>query len=55
MLLYHSRPDLSNPMRGMLKGMDSAGLVHMKEVKIVVKYVIETKGKGLKIENGAKQ
>jgi len=35
--------------------MDLVRLVHMKELKRVIKYVIETKGKGLKIENGAKQ
>ena len=48
-LLKHSRPNLSNPIRELSKGMDLTGLVHMKELKRVVKYVIETKEKGLKM------
>jgi len=48
-LLKHSRPDLLNPIRELSKEMDLAGLVHVKELMRVVKYVIETKEKGLKM------
>ena len=48
-LLKHSRPDLSNPIRELSRGMDLAGLVHLKELKRVVKYAIDTKEKGLKM------
>ena len=48
-LLKHSRSDLLNPIRELSKVMDLGGLVHMKELMRIVKYVIETKEKGLKM------
>ena len=46
-LLKHSRPDLSNPIRELSRGMDLAGLVHLNELKRVVKY-----GLGLRLGLG---
>ena len=52
MLLYlvkHSRPDIANAVRELSKSMDGATLAGMKELKRVVKYVIDTEEYGLKI------
>ena len=53
MLLYlvkHSRPDIANAVRELSKSMDGATLAGLKELKRVIKYVIDTEEYGLKIE-----
>jgi hypothetical protein len=53
MLLYlvkYSRPDISNAVREVSKGMKEATPDAMKELKQVVKYVLSTKNLGLKME-----
>ena len=51
MLLYlvkHSRPDIANATRELSKVMDKPTPAAMKELKRVMKYVIDTKNYGLK-------
>ena len=53
MLLYlvkHSRPDIANVVRELSKVTDGATMAAMKEMKRVIKFVIDTKHLGLKIE-----
>ncbi len=53
MLLYlvkHSRPDIANVVRELSKVMDGATMAAMKEMKRVIKFVMDTKHLGLKIE-----
>ena len=53
MLLYlvkYSRPDIANPVRELSKGMKEATPSAMKELKRVLKFVIDTKDYGLKLE-----
>ena len=53
MLLYlikHSRPDIANPTRELSKVMDGATKAAMKEMKRIIKFVLDTKEWGLKIE-----
>ena len=53
MLLYlvkHSRPDISNAVRELSKCMDRADYDAFKELRRVVKYVLDTPDYGLKIE-----
>jgi len=53
MLLYlvkYSRPDISNAVRELSKGMKEPTPSAFKEMKRVLKYVIDTKEKGLKME-----
>ena len=53
MLLYlvkHSRPDIANAVRELSKSMDGATLAGMKELRRVIKYVLDTKMYGLKLE-----
>ena len=50
MLLYlikHSRPDLANAVRELSKVMDGATTAHYKDMMRTIKYVVETKDKGL--------
>ena len=52
MLLYlvkHSRPDIANAVRELSKVMDKPTPYAMKELKRVIKYVIDTKDYGLKM------
>ena len=49
-LLKHSRPDLSNSVRELTKAMDRATEGHMKAMKRVVKYVLDTKEWRLQME-----
>jgi hypothetical protein len=52
MLLYltkHSRPDISNAVRELSKVMDGATECHMKNMLRCIKFVIDTKEKGLLI------
>jgi hypothetical protein len=52
MLLYltkHSRPDISNAVRELSKVMDGATEAHMKMMLRGIKYVLDTKDKGLRI------
>jgi len=49
-LVKHTRPDLSNSTRELSKVMDKATEGHMKELCRVIKYVIDTKDKGLKLQ-----
>ena len=48
-LLKHSRPDLSNVVQELSKGMDGAGLEHWKDMLRVIKYVLHTESYGLKM------
>ena len=53
MLLYlvkHSRPDIANPVRELSKVLDGTTPAAMKEMFRVIKYVLDTRGKGLRIE-----
>ena len=53
MLLYlvkHSCPDLANTTRGLSKANDGANPVAYKELLCVIKYILNTKNLGLKIE-----
>ena len=53
MLLYlvkHSRPDISNAVRELSKCMDRANQDAFKELRCVIKYVLDTPDYGLKIE-----
>ena len=53
MLLYlvkHSRPDIANAVRELSKVLDSATDASFKEMLRVIKYVLDTKNMGLKIE-----
>ena len=53
MLLYlvkHSRPDIANPVRELSKVLDGATEEAFKEMMCLIKYVLDTKGWGLKIE-----
>jgi hypothetical protein len=52
-LLYltkHSRPEIANPVRELSKVMDGATPGQFKEMTRIVKYVLTTKAKGLKLE-----
>ena len=46
-LLKHSRPDLSNSVRELSKVMDGANRSHMKMLKRVIKFVIDTQNRKL--------
>ena len=53
MLLYlikHSRPDICNAVRELSKCLDGASEASYKEMLRVIKYVLDTKLKGLKVE-----
>ena len=49
-LVKHSRPDIANAVRELSKTMDQASLAGWKEMKRVIKYVLDSREKGLKIE-----
>ena len=49
-LVKHSRPDIANATRELSKTMDKASKAGLKELKRVLKFVIDTKDYGLKIE-----
>ena len=46
-LLKHSRPDLLNSVRELSKVMDGANKSHMKMLKRVIKFVIDTQNRKL--------
>jgi hypothetical protein len=48
-LIKHSRPDIANAVRELSKCMDGATPAAFKEMKRVVKFVIDTKDYGLKV------
>jgi hypothetical protein len=53
MLLYlikHSRPDIANPVRELSKLLNGTTPAAMKELFRVIKYVLDTRTKGLRIE-----
>ena len=53
MLLYlvkHSRPDIANPVRELSKVLDGASPGNFREMLRVIKYVLDTRKFGLKIE-----
>jgi len=53
MLLYlvkHSRSDIANAVRELSKVMDAPTLAAMKELKRLIKFVLDTKNYGLRIE-----
>ena len=50
-LLYltkHSRPDLCNAIRELSKPMDRPAPIHLKEMYMITRYVLETKRYGLR-------
>jgi len=49
-LLKHSRPDLANPLRELSKVLDCPTEAALKELKRVIKFVLDTKEYGLKIK-----
>jgi hypothetical protein len=49
-LVKLSRPDLSNPVRQLLKVMDGAASGHVKELKRLIQFVQSTKGVVLKMQ-----
>ena len=49
-LVKHSRPDIANATRELSKGMSATNKAGLKELLRVIKYVIDTKSLGLKIE-----
>ena len=49
-LVKHSRPDIANPVRELSKAMDGASHAHMKEMKRIIKNVLDTKEHGLKFK-----
>jgi uncharacterized protein YdaT len=49
-LVKHSRPDIANAVRELSKVLDGPSPAAMKEMKRVIKYVLDTKHYGLKIE-----
>ena len=58
MLLYlvkHSRPDMVNATRELSKVMSQANQAAFKELKRVIKYVLSTQTKGLKMEVDIRQ
>jgi hypothetical protein len=53
MLLYlvkHSRPDIANAVRELSKSVDGATYASLKEMRRIIKFVLDTKEWGLKIE-----
>ena len=48
-LVKHSRPDIANVTRELSKSMDKANPAAFKELKRVIKFVLDTKNYGLKI------
>ena len=53
MLLYmikHSRPDMANAVRELTKCLDGASEAAYKEMLRIIKYLLDTESKGLKIE-----
>ena len=51
-LLYltkHSRPDITNPIRKLSKGMDGASMAQVTEMYRVINFVLETKTLGLRM------
>ena len=49
-LIKHSRPDLSNAVRELSKCLDGASEAAYKEMLRVIKYVLDTRDRGLRIE-----
>jgi len=49
-LVKHSRPDIANATRELSKTMDKASKAGLKELKRVLKFVMDTEDYGLKIE-----
>ena len=43
-LTKHSRPDLCNAVRELLKTLDKPATIHLKEIFRIIRYVLETKG-----------
>jgi hypothetical protein len=49
-LVKHSRPDIANTVRELAKCMDGASPAAFKEMKRLVKFLVDTKSYGLKME-----
>ena len=49
-LVKYTRPDIANAVRELSKGMQEPTLSHMKELKRVLKFVLDTKDYGIKME-----
>eukprot|EP00934_Nitzschia_sp_Nitz4_P002484 Nitzschia sp. Nitz4//scaffold209_size42451//3247//4052//NITZ4_007353-RA/size42451-processed-gene-0.53-mRNA-1//1//CDS//3329541685//2474//frame0 len=48
-LLKHSRPDLANPVRELTKGKKEATMASYKEMLRIIRHVLDTKEKGLRV------
>ena len=49
-LVKHSRPDISNPVRELSKGMKRANNAHLKSLHRLISFVVNTKERGLLIK-----
>ena len=49
-LVKHSRPDISNPVRELSKGMKRANNSHLKSLHRLISFVVNTKERGLLIK-----
>jgi hypothetical protein len=49
-LVKHSRPDIANAVRELSKSVDGATCASLKEMRRIIKFVLDTKEWGLKIE-----
>ena len=48
-LIKYSRPDITNAVRDLSKSMDGASKLHLRELRRVAKFVLDTKNLGLHI------
>jgi hypothetical protein len=51
--MKHSCLDISNPVRELLKAMDGANANTFKEMKHVIKFVLDIKGYGQRLSQGS--
>ena len=49
-LVKHTRPDLANDMRGLLKAMDVTNYLHWRELLQVIIYALKTQEKGIALK-----
>jgi hypothetical protein len=48
--MKHSCPDIANPVRELLKALDGTNANALNEMKHAIKFILDTKGNGQKIE-----
>ena len=48
-LTWHSRPDITNPVKELSKSMDGASMAQVTEMYRVINFVLETKTLGLRM------